>query len=95
LYALPHTPNRPARHSIANRPSHRRASEQACLEHLRSAGKSVVEIGGGDVDWRRDAARTEAAMRAGTEVIYQGVLVDAPWRGIAESWCPASAGRPP
>src|SRR3954468_9764623 len=58
--------------------------EQAWLEHLRGEGKSVVEIGGGEVDWPLDAARTEAAMRAGAEIIYQGVFVDAPWRGIAD-----------
>src|SRR3954470_6414385 len=71
--------------------------EQAWLQHLRAEGKAVVEIAGsgGDVDWERDAARTEAAMRAGAEVIYQGVFVDAHatpdghtaparWRGIAD-----------
>src|SRR4051812_519524 len=71
--------------------------EQAWLQHLRAEGKAVVEIAGsgGDVDWERDAARTEAAMRAGAEVIYQGVFVDAQstpaghtaparWRGIAD-----------
>src|SRR6476620_3891283 len=58
--------------------------EQAWLEHLRSDGKAVVEIGGADVDWQRDTGRTEAAMREGAEVIYQGVFVDTPWRGIAD-----------
>jgi hypothetical protein len=48
--------------------------EQAWLQHLRAEGKAVVEIAGsgGDVDWERDAARTEAAMRAGAEVIDRG-----------------------
>src|SRR6266542_6757678 len=58
--------------------------EQTWLLHLRSEGKQIVEIGGGEGDWERDAALTEAAMRAGAEVIYQGVFVDAPWRGIAD-----------
>src|SRR4051794_36498705 len=51
--------------------------EQAWLTHLRDEGKQVIEIAasGGDVDWDRDAARTEAAMRDGAEVIYQGVFV--------------------
>src|SRR4051812_32273295 len=53
--------------------------EQAGLQHLRGQGKQIVQIAGsgGDVDWERDAARTEAAMRAGAEVIYQGAFVDA------------------
>src|SRR5688572_29796834 len=59
--------------------------EQAWLEHLRSEGKRVVEIAvNGEVDWQRDAERTEQAMRDGAEVIYQGVFVDASWRGIAD-----------
>ena len=59
--------------------------EQAWLQHLRAQGKQVVEIAAdGDVDWQRDAERTEQAMRDGAEVIYQGVFVNAPWRGIAD-----------
>jgi uncharacterized protein len=59
--------------------------EPAWLRRLRSEGKQVVEIAAdGQVDWDRDAARTEQAMRDGAEVIYQGVFVDAPWRGIAD-----------
>ena len=59
--------------------------EQAWLQHLRDEGKQVVEIAAdGQVDWDRDAVRTEQAMRDGAEVIYQGVFVDAPWRGIAD-----------
>src|SRR5688572_24398059 len=59
--------------------------ERAWLQHLRAEGKQVVEVAvDGEVDWERDAARTERAMRDGAEIIYQGVFVDAPWRGIAD-----------
>jgi uncharacterized protein len=59
--------------------------EQAWLQHLRESGRQIVTIAdGGEIDWHRDAARTEAAMRNGAEIIYQGVFVDAPWRGIAD-----------
>src|SRR5688572_29248442 len=59
--------------------------EQRWLQHLRDLRKQVVEIANdGDVDWERDAARTRQAMRGGAEIIYQGVFVDAPWRGIAD-----------
>jgi predicted RecB family nuclease len=58
--------------------------EVAWLERLRAKGRQVVTIADGDADWARDAARTASAMRDGAEVIYQGVFVDAPWRGIAD-----------
>ena len=59
--------------------------EQAWLQHLREQGRQVVEIAReGEVDWEADADSTERAMRDGAEVIYQGVFVDAPWRGIAD-----------
>jgi uncharacterized protein len=59
--------------------------EQACLARLRAEGRQVVEIArAGEADWDGDAARTVAAMHDGAEVIYQGVFVDAPWRGIAD-----------
>src|SRR6187399_756049 len=46
--------------------------EQARLERLRDEGKQVVSIGvPGEIDWERDAIRTERAMREGAEVIYQ------------------------
>jgi uncharacterized protein len=59
--------------------------EVAWLQRLKAAGQQVVTIAAGDeVDWERDAARTQAAMQQGAEVIYQGVFVEAPWRGIAD-----------
>jgi uncharacterized protein len=59
--------------------------EQAWLQHLREQGKRVVVIAeDGPIDWHRDAERTHQAMRDGVEVIYQGVFVEAPWRGIAD-----------
>ena len=59
--------------------------EQAWLRRLVAEGRQVVSIADADdTDWARDAARTEQAMRDGAEVIYQGVFVDAPWRGIAD-----------
>jgi len=59
--------------------------EQAWLHRFIAEGKHVVAIADADdIDWVRDAARTEHAMRDGAEVIYQGVFVDAPWRGVAD-----------
>ncbi|MGH9239407.1 MAG: TM0106 family RecB-like putative nuclease [Vicinamibacterales bacterium] len=59
--------------------------EQAWLQQLRDRGRQVVEIASdGHVDWERDAARTERAMRDGAEILYQAVFVDPPWRGIAD-----------
>src|SRR5688572_11813891 len=59
--------------------------ERAWLEHLRAEGKQIVEIATGpEPDWSRAAALTVDAMRAGAEVIYQGVFLDTPWRGIAD-----------
>ena len=60
--------------------------EAAWLQRFREEGRHVVEIDAlpGERDWERDAQRTIAAMRAGAEVIYQGVLVDEGWRGISD-----------
>ena len=63
--------------------------ERAYLESLRAAGKEVIEIelaeNGKTWDLERAARDTEGAMRAGAEVIYQGVLSDpAGWVGIAD-----------
>src|SRR4051812_46372256 len=53
--------------------------EQGWLQHLLDLGKQVVTISAdGDLDWQRDALRTEQAMREGAEIIYQGVFVEAP-----------------
>ena len=59
--------------------------ERAWRQNLQAEGKTIVDIAGdGPIDWARDAARTEAAMRDGAEVIYQGVFLDGSWRGIAD-----------
>src|SRR4051812_41016462 len=66
------------------------AHEQAYLAELRASGRSVVEIArdgsaatAGD-ELRAAAAETEAAMRAGTEVVYQATFFDGAWRGHAD-----------
>src|SRR5947209_20437489 len=57
--------------------------EVAYLHALRSGGRDVVEIESehGLDGLMRGAERTRAAMQAGVEVIYQGVLFDGQrWR---------------
>lgn len=59
--------------------------ERAFLGQLRGEGKTVVEISlEPDLDWNRAAAETLEAMRSGVDVVYQGVLVDGNWRGVAD-----------
>ena len=60
--------------------------ERAWLERFRDEGRHVVtiEAPSGERDWERDAARTLDAMRAGADVIYQGVFVDDGWHGISD-----------
>ncbi len=61
--------------------------ERAHLAQLRSEGREIVEIECpvGLDGTRQGAQRTVAAMRAGAEVIYQGVLFDgARWRGYSD-----------
>jgi uncharacterized protein len=66
------------------------AHEQRYLEDLRASGRVVVEI-------RRDGSaaqvgeelraaesETEAAMRAGADVVYQATFFDGTWRGHAD-----------
>ncbi len=61
------------------------AYERAFLESLRAGGRQVVELGlGEDYDFEAAFLRTAEEMRAGTELIYQAVLVDDGWRGIAD-----------
>jgi predicted RecB family nuclease len=50
------------------------------LERLRAGGLSVVEIPGRGTRPEREAATLEA-MRAGVDVIYQGVFFDGSWGG--------------
>src|SRR5215213_575847 len=63
--------------------------ERAYVEALLADSKDVVTIfrGEREEDWdlARAAGETEEAMRAGAEVIYQGVLVSPDgWRGLAD-----------
>ena len=61
--------------------------EQAYLAQLRADGREVVEIKSepGLEATRAGARETVAAMRAGAEVIYQGVLFDGVrWRGYSD-----------
>jgi uncharacterized protein len=55
------------------------------LERLHAEGREVVEIAM-DEHWDFDAAaaRTQDAMRAGSEVISQATFVNGPWRGRAD-----------
>ncbi|MGZ4391193.1 MAG: hypothetical protein ACXVRK_03565 [Gaiellaceae bacterium] len=62
-----------------------REHEAAYLARLREGGKSVMEISlEPDFDWDRAAAETEAAIRSGVDVVYQGVLAGGRWRGQAD-----------
>ena len=61
--------------------------EQAYEEALRAAGKDVARIHLDEAAWdlERAARETEEEMRAGREVIYQGVLLSCHgWRGLAD-----------
>jgi predicted RecB family nuclease len=61
--------------------------ELAYLESLRSSGREVIEIenGTGLDGLARGAEQTREAMKAGAEIIYQGVLFDGDrWRGYAD-----------
>jgi uncharacterized protein len=57
-----------------------RAHEQQYVEHLRGQGIEVVAIEGGGVT-STQVDRTLAAMRAGTDVIVQGALLQGAWSG--------------
>ena len=60
--------------------------ERAYLVRLRTAGRTVQEISlEPDHDWERAARETEEALRAQTDVVYQGIFLDPDgWRGIAD-----------
>jgi len=61
------------------------AHELAYLQSLRERGHAVVEVRLGEArDWEAAARATEDAMRGGAEYIYQAVLLDGAWRGIAD-----------
>src|SRR4051794_16030398 len=57
--------------------------ERAWLKRLRDDGCNVttIEIAG---NWTAATHATEAAMRDGAPVIYQGVLRSGYWRGVAD-----------
>ncbi|HEX6885335.1 MAG TPA: TM0106 family RecB-like putative nuclease, partial [Planctomycetota bacterium] len=56
--------------------------EAAYVRHLRDGGKRVEDLNGLDVGEAR--RRTEAALRAGVDVIVQAALVDGRWNGRAD-----------
>jgi predicted RecB family nuclease len=59
--------------------------ERAYLDSLRVAGRTVAEIElEPDLDFERAARETEEALRAGVDVVFQGVFVDGDWRGVAD-----------
>jgi uncharacterized protein len=58
--------------------------EARYLERLRADGREVVEIPFDDRDWERAARATEEAIRSGVEVVYQAVLANGNWRGLAD-----------
>jgi predicted RecB family nuclease len=64
--------------------------EKAYLEQRRAEGQQVIEFEGLSKEERnskgfaRRAVETESAMRAGPDVIYQGVLYDGAWLGTAD-----------
>ncbi len=64
------------------------AHEQAYLERLRAAGRSIHEIQVAELrtpnQLRAAEAETLAAMRAGRDVIYQATFFDGRWRGHAD-----------
>jgi predicted RecB family nuclease len=58
--------------------------EAAFLAQLLAEGRDITEIGLGENGFDEAARRTEEALRAGKEVVYQGVLASDNWRGIAD-----------
>ena len=59
--------------------------ERAYLESLRADGLTVLEIDDPRGDYEGAARTTADAIRAGEfDVIYQGVLADDGWRGVAD-----------
>ena len=58
--------------------------EAAYLAQLLAEGRDVTTIAFDDRDWQRAAAETEHAIRHGADVVYQAVLTDGTWRGLAD-----------
>jgi predicted RecB family nuclease len=62
-----------------------REHEHAHLEQLEREGKTIARVSlKPDFDWQRAARETEAAMRAGVDVVFQAALVGDRWRGQAD-----------
>src|ERR1035437_2604495 len=59
------------------------AHEAAYLERLRDEGVDVREVTTDD-GYETAAQATHAAIRDGVDVVYQGVLTDGRWRGVAD-----------
>jgi predicted RecB family nuclease len=59
--------------------------EAAFLARLFADGRDITEIELGEDGFEEAALATEEALRAGVEVVYQGVLASENWRGIADS----------
>jgi predicted RecB family nuclease len=57
--------------------------ERAYLASLVAEGKSVIEIVGDD-DIVLKSERTRAALRQGTDVIYQGAFLEGLWQGYSD-----------
>lgn len=70
----------PFRHLLQERGSRH---EQACIDHLRLDGLSVVEIPGIGID-DEQVARTREAMVGGAQVIVQGAFRKERWVGRAD-----------
>jgi uncharacterized protein len=58
--------------------------ERRHLASLKARGFRVVEIAGEGFDIAERTSRTQQAMQAGAEAIYQAALVLPPWLGIAD-----------
>ena len=56
--------------------------EAAVLGQYRSSGRKVADLSG--VSWRDRQYSTHAAMRAGADIVYQGMLSTDRWLGIAD-----------
>jgi predicted RecB family nuclease len=59
------------------------AHEAAYLERLRAEGRTIREISA-EGGFEEAARATAAALEEGVDVVYQGVLLDGRWRGIAD-----------
>jgi len=59
--------------------------ERSFLEALRAAGHVVTEVGlGEERDFEAAAQATAEAIQAGAEYVYQAVLLEDGWRGVAD-----------